>query len=102
MTKKITLEKLARMIQKGFKEAKDDVIGVKSELIGVKKELKGDIAAVKSELKGDIKELKADVNELKLTTQRIETRQEAEALRHDRHSILIVDHEKRIKVLEKV
>jgi len=91
MAVKITVEKLARMIQKGFKEAKADAFEIK-------KELKGDIKG----LKVDVKELKSDVKELKLTTQRIETRQEAEALRHDRHSVVITDHEKRIKTLEKV
>ena len=91
MTKKITLEKLARMIQSGFTE-------VKTEISDVKKELKTEI----KEIKDDVKILKSDVKELKLTTQRIETKQEAESLRHDRHSVLIVDHEKRINQLEKV
>ena len=91
MTKKVTLEKLARMIQGGFKE-------VNTKIDKVDAKLDAKIDRVDAKVDRVIK----DVKELKLTTQRIETRQEAEALRHDRHSILITDHEKRIKVLEKV
>lgn len=65
MKKKITLDKLAEMTQRGFldvrKELRVEIGVVKEEMATLKDELKGDITELRGELKGDMAILKDDI-----------------------------------------
>lgn len=59
-TKKITIDKLAIMMNNSFEGLKKDIFGVKEELFGVKKELndvKEEIKGVKNQLEGTNKRI---------------------------------------------
>lgn len=83
MPKKVTNEKLARMIQKGFLE-------VKTEL---KSEIKSEINGVKGQIAKVNKNLEARIGQ-------VDSKLDAEVERHDDQDLRIKDHEKRIVVLE--
>lgn len=77
MGKKVTNEKLAQMLQKEF-------------------------LAINKRFDDFDKKMEKGFKESEMRDQGLDRILRAETERHDRHSVLIVDHEKRIKELEKV
>ena len=73
--KKMTLDKLARMMQRQFSDTT-------------------------KEIRGSKKELKADIKELASSNNRIERKLDAEVERHDDQDLKIENHEERIIILE--
>ncbi len=90
-------ESLARIVQGGFLELKDEINSVRTELkadiVSVRTELKEEIASVRSELKEEIaltrSELKEDISVLDIKTSRIDRRTEnqADSLYEDMHGL---------------
>lgn len=95
MDKKVTNEKLAQMLQKEFLGINKQLENVNKKFDGMEKKM--DKGFKESELRDE-----RIAKESEMRDQGIERILRAEVERHDRHSVLIVDHEKRIKVLEKV
>jgi len=87
MPKKVTNEKLARMIKNGFDEVNDKIGGARNEL-------KKDIKRVEKNLSKTEKNLSTDIG-------RVEKKLDAEVERHDEHDLKIKDHEDRIVIVEK-
>jgi hypothetical protein len=88
MGKKVTNEKLAQMLQKEF-------LGVNKRFDSM--ENKMDKGFKESEMRDE-----RIAKESEMRDEKIERILHAEVERHDRHSLIFTDHEKRIKVLEKV
>lgn len=84
MAKKVTNEKLALMIQKGF-------LGLKKEF---KTELRNEIGGVKGQIAKVNKNLEARISQ-------VDSKLDAEVERHDDQNLRIKNHEERIVVVEK-
>lgn len=82
MPHKITLENLAVMVQRGFKELRDEFGERFKEVDSKLKQINGNLVDIKS----DTSYLKARANELSRKT--------------DLHEDLLENHERRIKTLE--
>ncbi len=95
MGKKVTNEKLAQMLQKEF-------LGINKRFDGIDKRFDGIDKRFEDLEKGLNTKMEKGFKESEMRDERIERILRAEVDRHDRHSLLLVDHEKRIKELEKV
>jgi len=92
---KVTNEKLAQMLQKEFHGINDKFLGINKRFDGIDKRFDG----LEKSL---TKKMNKGFKESEMRDQGLERILQAEVERYDHHSLLIADHEKRIKVLEKI
>ena len=92
---KVTNEKLAQMLQKEF-------LGVNKRFEGVDKQFLGINQRFDDLEKKLTKKMDKGFKESEMRDEGIERKLDAEVSRHDHHPLVIPDHEKRIKELEKV
>jgi len=84
---KVTNEKLARMVAKGFKE--------------VHQKIDGKIDGLDKKFTRKFKDLKYSHDHLKMKVEDIDYKLDKTLTKHDSCDIMRTDHEKRIRILEK-